>query len=129
LRRWGTVAEDHRQRTYRVNGHNFQLTTEFDSGDKVVQCTECLLKQYIDSDDNPEDYLGLMAPECHIEWLREPDDGFHGVALRNASGFKGRQLIGVDSDLEVVDKVRVYDDDAPLLASLLQKDKWEDLNR
>lgn len=109
---------------YEVNGHRFEIVTEYD-GDEVVRCSECMVRELVSADDNPDDHLSLMTPECHIEWLREPDGGFHGVALRNASGFSGRQLIAVDSDGEVADTVRVYDDDAYSLASMLDRSEWE----
>jgi len=109
---------------YRTNGHEFKVQTEFD-GDEMVQCNECKLKELIREDDDAKDHLELMTPECHIEWLRKPDGGFRGIALRNGSGFSGRQLIAVDSDGEITDTVRVYDDDAGLLASMLDKSQWE----
>lgn len=115
----GSIAE-----LYRVNGHEFEVTDEFD-GDEAVQCRECMIHQFIYADKDAEEYLDLMTPECHIEWLRKPDDGFHGVALRNASGFSGRELIGVKEGEGVVDSVRVYDDDAGLLSSMLDKSDWQ----
>lgn len=113
---------------YRYNGHDFEVVVEF-QGDKVLQCRDCLIKERLDEDDDPKEHLELMAPQCHIEWLREPDGGFHGVALRNASCFRGRELIGVreggkTGEGKVVDNVRIYDDDAALLASLLDKSEW-----
>ncbi|NPB78094.1 hypothetical protein G7L64_24670, partial [Shigella sonnei] len=57
----------------------------------------------------------------------------HGVALRNSGAFRGRELIGVREggylgEGEVVDSVRIYDDDVGLLGSLLDRSHWEDLN-
>lgn len=109
---------------YEVNGHRFEIVTEFE-GDEVVRCSECMVREVLEEDDDPDDHLSLMTPQCHIEWLRQPDGGFRGVALRNASGFSGRQLISVDSDGEVTDTVRVYDDDANALASMLDPSEWE----
>jgi hypothetical protein len=111
---------------FEVNGHTFETDTEFD-GDRVVECSECLVRELVHEGDDPEDRLELLTPECRIEWLREPDGGFRGVALRNASGFSGRQLIAVDSDGEVTDTVRVYDEDARRLASLIDPENWEDI--
>lgn len=110
--------------TYRVNGHEFEVTDEFD-GDEAVECRECMVHQFVEADKDPEEYLELMTDPCHIEWLREPDGGFHGVALRNRSGFSGRELIGVKEGEGVVDTVRVYDDDAPLLSRMLDRSEWE----
>jgi len=109
---------------YRVNGHDFEVVLEFE-GSFNVQCRDCLVREHVAAErDDPEDYLELMTPECHIEWPRRPDGGFHGVALRNASGFQGRDLIAVDSDGEVTDTVRVYDDDRHALASILDLSEW-----
>lgn len=114
---------------YEVNGHTFEVTEEYGDA-KQIQCTECLCLELLKDDQDPDEHLGLMTPECHIEWLREPDGGFHGVALRNASGFQGRELIGVREggklgEGEVADNVRIYDDDAPLLASMLDQSEWQ----
>lgn len=115
--------------SYRVNGHDFEVVLEFE-GSVNVQCRECLLREHIAADrDDPEDYLDLMTPECQIEWLRRPDGEFHGVALRNASGFSGRELIGVKEggdtgNGEVANTVRIYDDDRHQLASLLDMREW-----
>lgn len=114
---------------YQVNGHDFEVVLEFE-GSVNVQCRECLLREHIAAErDDPEDYLGLMTPECQIEWLRRPEDGFHGVALRSASGFSGRELIGVSEggdtgNGEVANTVRIYDDDRHQLASLLDMREW-----
>ena len=115
-------------RSYRVNGHHFEVIETYDRGREIVRCTECLARELIDDEDDPEDYLGRMTPECRIVWLREPDGGFHGVALRNAQHFRGRELISVKedgSDVEVANKIRVYDDDASHLASILDQRRWE----
>lgn len=112
--------------TYNVNGHLFELVQRYeDQGSEIIQCTECMVREVLNDDDDPEEYLDLMTDECHIEWLRQPDGGFRGVALRNQSGFPGRQLIAVDSDGEITDKVRVYDEDAPLLAGMLDQQQWQ----
>lgn len=109
---------------YRVNDHEFEvLNTIGDS--QLVRCTECLVREVIADDEDPDEYLELMTPECHIEWLRQPDGGFRGIALRNACGFQGRELIAVNSDEEVTDTVRVYDNDTQRLASLLNKTEWD----
>jgi hypothetical protein len=90
---------------YRFNGHEFEVVERYeDQGSEIIQCSECLIREVLDDDDDPEEYLDLMTEECHIEWLRQPDGGFRGVALRNQSGFPGRQLIAVDSDGEITDK-------------------------
>ena len=108
---------------YRVNGHEFEvLNTIGDS--QLVRCEECLVREVISDDEDHDEYLDLMTPECHIEWLRQPDGGFRGVALRNASGFQGRDLIAVDSDGDVTDTVRIYDDDRHQLASILDLSEW-----
>jgi len=109
---------------YRLNGHEFAVREDYD-GDVIVECRKCLIRELVQADDDPQDRLELLTPECHIEWLRQPDGGFRGVALRSASGFSGRELIAVGSDGEVTDTVRVYDEDAPLLASLLDRHEWE----
>lgn len=118
--------------THHVNGHEFVVFETYKDGDvEALQCRECLVREVLDDEEDPEDYLELMTPECQIAWLREPDGGFHGVALRNASGFRGRQLIGVKEDGgplgegEIADKVRVYDEDARQLESLLDLRNWE----
>lgn len=117
------VAQTH---DYVVNGHQFEITKTFDHSESVlVECTECLQREALDEDDDPDEYLGLVSDECHIEWLRKPEGRSRGVALRNSGCFRGRELISVDSDGEVTDRVRVYDDDAPLLASMLDKSDWE----
>lgn len=110
---------------YHVNGHRFIVETEH-GGDVVVECRDCMVKELVQSTHDPEEHLELMTPECHVEWLREPDGGFRGVALRNASGFSGRELIAVNEAGEVTDRVRVYDDDAPVLSSMLDKSNWGD---
>jgi hypothetical protein len=110
--------------TYRANGHEFEVVAEYED-DESIRCTDCMLREVLSDDKDPDDYLELMTPECHIEWLRQPDGGFRGIALRNASGFQGRELIAVDSDGEVTDTIRVYDDDAPLLGSLLDRSDWK----
>ena len=107
-----------------MNGHAFEVVAEYE-GDQTVRCTDCMVHEHLYEDTDVQDYLELMTPECHIKWLREPDGGFRGVALRNTSGFSGRELIAVDSDGEVTDKVRVYDDDASRLASLLDQSEWK----
>lgn len=109
---------------YQVNGHDFEVVTEYE-GSELLRCTECFVREVLDEDDDPDYYLDLMTDECHIEWLRKPDGGFRGVALRNQACFPGRELIAVDSDGEVTDTVRVYDEDAPLLAGMLDKSEWE----
>lgn len=117
---------------YRINGHEFAVAEEYENqGAKKVECRECLCQEVLHDGDDHEDHLELMTPECNIEWLREPDGGFHGTALRNACGFSGRELIGVREggklgNGEVVDSVRVYDDDAGLLASMLDQQNWEE---
>jgi len=120
------TAPEHSKIDYRVNGHKFEVAQRYEDQDsEIIQCTECLVREVLDDDDDPEEYLSLMTEKCHIEWLRQPDGGFRGVALRNQSGFPGRQLIGVDSDGEITDKVRVYDEDAPLLAGMLDQQNWK----
>lgn len=115
------------KQVYNVNGHEFEVVQRYEGQDsEIIQCTECMVREVLDDDDDPDEYLDLMTDECHIEWLRQPDGGFRGVALRNQSGFPGRQLIAVDSDGEITDKVRVYDEDAPLLAGMLDQQQWED---
>lgn len=119
------MSAEHSKIEYRVNGHEFEVVQRYeDQGSEIVQCTDCLDRQALDDDDDPDEYLDLMTEECHIEWLRQPDGGFRGVALRNQAGFPGRQLIAVDSDGEITDKVRVYDEDAPLLSGMLDKQNW-----
>lgn len=114
---------------YRVNGHEFEVINTRGVS-TLVECTECLFREVISDDEDPEDYLDLMAPECHIEWLRKPeDDGAHGIALRNARYFRGRELIGVRAggdtgNGEVADSVRIYDDDLAHLQSLLDTSEW-----
>lgn len=109
--------------TYRVNGHEFEIVAEYD-GDKTLRCENCMVHEHLYEDKDAQDYVELMTHECHIEWLRQPDGGSRGVALRNTMRFSGRELVAVDSDGEVTDKVRVYDDDAGLLASLLDHSEW-----
>lgn len=131
------MTETEQPATYHVNGHEFVVFETYEDGEvELLQCRECLIQEVIGEDeDGPEDYLDLMTPECRIVWLREPDDGFHGIALRNASGFSGRELIGVKEDGgpfgqgDIADKVRVYDDDAPKLQSLLDPQGWEEADR
>lgn len=119
------TAPEHSKIDYRVNGHEFEVVQRYeDQGSEIIQCSECLVREVLDDEDDPEEYLDLMTEKCHIEWLRQPDGGFRGVALRNQSGFPGRQLIAVDSDGEITDKVRVYDEDAPLLGGMLDKQNW-----
>ena len=121
------------QADYQVNGHEFVITERYESQDsELIQCRGCLHVEVLDDDDDPEDHLELRTDECHIEWLREPEGRSHGIALRNASYFRGRELIGVREggklgEGEVVDKVRVYDDDAGRLASLLDKQTWKEV--
>lgn len=113
---------------YRVNGHEFEIVNEYTSAE-VLQCRECLAREVLQEENDAEDYLERMTPECHIELLRKPDGNFHGVALRNAQHFRGRELLGIKEDgddLEVVDSIRIYDDDTPQLASLLDKQTWDD---
>jgi len=110
--------------TYHVNGHEFEVIAEYE-GDRTVQCENCMVHEHLYEDKDAQDYLELMTPDCHIEWLRQPDGGFKGIALRNSSGFQGRELIGVNSDGEVTDRIRVYDKDAPLLGSMLDQSEWE----
>lgn len=111
---------------YRYNGHEFVVVEEY-GDDELVECRECLIREVMEADDDPEDRLKLLTPECHIEWLREPDGGYHGQALRSASGFSGRELIGVNSDGEVVDSVRIYDKDAHRLTSILDASTWDEM--
>ena len=119
------IEPEHSKINYRVNGHEFEVVQRYeDQGSEIIQCTECLVREVLDDDDDPEEYLDLMTEKCHIEWLRQPDGGFRGVALRNQSGFPGRQLIAVDSEGEITDKVRVYDEDAPLLGGMLDQQNW-----
>ena len=119
---------------YRVNGHEFVVADDLDNvASEIIQCRECLTKEALDYDEDPDDYLELVTDECHIEWLRQPDGRSHGIALRNSGAFRGRELIGVreGGDLdegEVVDSVRIYDDDVDLLGSLLDRSNWEGLN-
>lgn len=116
---------------YRVNGHEFETVKDFDEHGEIVRCRECLIREAIDEDDDPNETLDLQTTDCHIQWLRQPDGGFHGVAIRNSNYFRGRQLIGVkeeDGDLEVADTIRIYDDDAPQLASLLDKEVWDEVS-
>ncbi|ELY91451.1 hypothetical protein [Natrialba taiwanensis] len=124
------MTEQLEDKLYRVNGHEFETVKDFGEHGKIVRCQECLVREALDEDDDPNETLELRTPDCHIQWLREPDGGFHGVALRNTNYFPGRELIGVkedDGDLEVADSVRIYDDDAPQLASLLDKQTWEEV--
>lgn len=111
---------------YRANGHEFEVVKSFDDGTEILRCCECLRREVLDGEPDPEESLELRTAECRIEWLRDPDDGFHGVALRNSNCFSGRELIGVKetdekTTFDVVDSVRIYDDDAPELASLLSE--------
>ena len=112
---------------YRVNGHEFEVVQRFErQGSEIVQCRECLAREALDADDDPDDYLGLLSSdECHIEWLRKPEGGSRGIALRNSGAYRGRDLLSVDSDGEIADTIRIYDDDAPLLAGMLDKTDWE----
>ncbi|WP_247005096.1 hypothetical protein [Halosolutus gelatinilyticus] len=119
-----TDSDQVRSGTYRVNGHEFEVVAEYE-GEETVRCANCMVHEHLYEDKDAQDYLELMTPECHIKWLREPDGGFRGVALRNTSGFSGRELVAVDSDGEVTDRVRVYDDDTGLLASLLDQSEWK----
>ena len=120
------AAKEAPDAAYTVNGHKFEVVERYDTEEsELIRCTECMVREVLDDDDDPEEYLGLMTEECHIEWLRQPDGGFRGVALRNQSGFPGRQLVAVDSDGEITDKVRVYDEDAPRLAGMLDQQHWQ----
>lgn len=110
--------------SYHVNGHDFEVIEEYESGE-LLRCTECLVRELLDRGEDPDDYLELMTDDCHIEWLRQADGGFRGVALRNQGCYPGRDLIAVDSDGEVTDMVRVYDEDAALLSGMLDKSEWE----
>jgi hypothetical protein len=110
--------------TYRVNGHEFEVVVEYD-GDENLQCENCKIRERLAEEKDAQHYLELMTPECHIEWLRKPDGGFRGVALRNAIGFSGRELVAIDSDGEITDKVRVYDDDVGELGYLLDPNEWK----
>ena len=126
-------SEHRNEPKYRVNGHEWMVAQTFDHSDsEILQCRECLCKAALDPDDDPDDYLGLVTDECQIVWLRDPAGKSHGIALRNRGGFRGRELIGVREggklgEGEVVDSVRVYDDDAPELASLLDKQNWDEV--
>lgn len=111
----------------RVNGHAFETVTEFE-GDRTVQCTHCGAHELLSEGDDPDDYLSLMAPdECKRVVIREADGGFRGIALRNASGFRGRYLEAFDEDGEVTDKIRIYDEDVGRIGRLLDPSTWNDL--
>lgn len=110
-----------------VNGHTFETVVEFE-GDRTVQCLDCGARELIqeDNEDDPEDYLELMSPdECKRVVIREADGGFHGLALRNASGFQGRLLEAFDEDGEVQDSIRIYDKDIGTVGRLLDRTEWE----
>lgn len=111
-----------------ANGHTFETVAEFD-GDRNVKCKNCGAREYISADeDDAEDYLDLMAPDrCQRVVIREADGGFRGIALREASGFRGRYLEAFDEDGEVTDKVRIYDKDVGQIGRLLDRTEWERL--
>lgn len=111
--------------TVRIDGHEFETIREFE-GNRVLECTECLLRELVEADDDPEYQLATNTSECKIEWLEKPDRSSRGIALRNFYGLSDRQLIMVDADGDVTDTVRVHDEHVDKLASLLDVATWRE---
>jgi len=113
---------------FRVNGHAFEVVTEFE-GDRSVECRHCGAHELVREGDDPRDHLDLMAPDdCKRVVIREADGGFRGIALRNASGFRGRYLEAFDEDGKVTDKIRIYHNDVGKIDRLLDLSQWNRLD-
>lgn len=106
---------------FEEDGHEFVVENEYRDGCSLV-CRNCLERQF---KDRAKDDLEAPTVQCRYEWLRKPDAGFLGVMLRNTWGFRGRELIAVNGDGVVKQKVRVYDDDRFKLIRLLEE-SWGD---